>query len=117
MPDIANSQGATFTFNAITFSATNVKVKRSVALIDVSTLDQTAGSLKKMEVAPLKDGDVISLSFLGSATPDQTGAKVIAFTTLGVSGSAICGDLELEAAVGEKIKGSCTFTLVPAPAA
>jgi hypothetical protein len=108
---IASSQGAQFTFNAVNYAATNVKVKKSVSLIDVSTLDLTAGSMKKMEVAPLKEGDVISLSFLGLTVPPSDAAYAIAFTTLGVSGNAIAGDIEVEAAVGEKIKGTCTFTM------
>ena len=111
MPDIEDSQGTTFTFNSVDFKARNVKVKRSQAFEDVTPLSQAAGTYRKMQKKPLKDGDEITCEYWGVTAPPQTDKYAIACATLGISGHAICEDFELTAAVGELIVGNATFRI------
>jgi hypothetical protein len=111
MPAIADSQGTTFTFNSVTFTAKNVKVKRSQAYVDVTPLSATAGSTRVLQAAPLVDGDQITCEYWGTTAPARGTASAITCSTLGISGSAVCEDFELTAAVGELIVGNATFKL------
>jgi hypothetical protein len=111
MPAIADSQGTTFTFNSVTFVAKNVKVKRTASYVDVTPLSATAGSTRVLQVAPLLDGDQITCEYWGTTAPSRGTAAAIACSTLGISGSAVCEDFELTAAVGELIVGNATFKL------
>jgi hypothetical protein len=111
MPAIADSQGTTFTFNSISFVAKNVKVKRSQAYVDVTPLSATAGSTRFLQAVPLVDGDQITCEYMGTTAPPRGTAAAIACSTLGISGSAVCEDFELTAAVGELIMGTATFKL------
>jgi hypothetical protein len=108
---VADSQGTTFTFNSVTFTAKNVKVKRSQSYVDVTPLSATAGSTRVLQAAPLVDGDQITCEYWGTTAPARGTAAAIACTTLGISGSAVCEDFELTAAVGELIVGNATFKL------
>lgn len=112
MPAIADSQGTTFTFNSVTFTAKNVKVKRTQSYIDVTPLSAAAGSTRQMQAAPLVDGDVITCEYWGTTAPSRGASAAISCSTLGVSGSAVCEDFELTAAVGELVVGNATFRLV-----
>lgn len=111
MPDIADSQGTTFSFNSVDFVAKNVKVKRARATIDVSSLSQAAGSTRVLQASPLADGDVITCEYWGTTAPARGTKAAISCSTLGVSGSAFCEDFELTAAVGELIVGTATFKI------
>lgn len=111
MPDIADSQGTTFTFNSVTFTARNVKVKRSQSYVDVTPLSATAGSTRVLQKAPLVDGDEISCEYWGTTAPVRGTIAAISCSTLGVSGNAVCEEFELTAAVGELIVGTATFKL------
>ena len=108
---VADSQGTTFTFNSVTFVAKNVKVKRTASYVDVTPLSATAGSTRVLQVAPLLDGDQITCEYWGTTAPARGTAAAIACSTLGISGSAVCEDFELTAAVGELIVGNATFKL------
>ena len=108
---VADSQGTTFTFNSVTFTAKNVKVKRSQAYVDVTPLSAAAGSTRQLQAAPLVDGDQITCEYWGTTAPARGTSAAIACATLGVSGSAVCEDFELTAAVGELIVGNATFKL------
>jgi hypothetical protein len=108
---VADSQGTTFTFNSVTFVAKNVKVKRTASYVDVTPLSATAGSTRVLQVAPLLDGDQITCEYYGTTAPSRGTAAAIACSTLGISGSAVCEDFELTAAVGELIMGNATFKL------
>lgn len=108
---VADSQGTTFTFNSVTFVAKNVKVKRTASYVDVTPLSATAGSTRVLQVAPLLDGDQITCEYWGTTAPARGTAAAITCSTLGISGSAVCEDFELTAAVGELIVGNATFKL------
>jgi hypothetical protein len=112
MPDpIAVSQGTTFSFNSVEFTARNVKVKRSRAYIDVTPLSAAAGSTRVLQASPLVDGDEISCEYWGTTAPTRGTAAAITCATLGISGNAVCEEFELTAAVGELIVGTATFKL------
>jgi hypothetical protein len=111
MPDITDSQGTTFTFNGVTFVAKNVKVKRSLATIDVTPLSATAGSTRILQKAPLVDGDVITCEYWGTTAPARGTSSAISCSTLGISGNAFCEEFELTAAVGELVVGTASFKL------
>jgi hypothetical protein len=111
MTAIADSQGTTFTFSGSTFVAKNVKVKRTQVYIDTTPLSAAAGSTRKLQAAPLVDGDQITCEYMGTTAPARGASGAIACSTLGVSGTAVCEDFELTAAVGELIMGTATFKL------
>ena len=108
---VADSQGTTFSFSGTTFTAKNVKVKRTASYVDVTPLSATAGSTRVLQVAPLLDGDQITCEYWGTTAPSRGAAAAITCSTLGISGQAVCEDFELTAAVGELIVGNATFKL------
>jgi hypothetical protein len=111
MSSIADSQGTTFTFNAVEFTARNVKVKRSRPTIDVTSLSAAAGSTRLLQSAPLADGDVITCEYWGTTAPPRGASHAIACQKLGISGNAFCEEFELTAQVGELIVGTASFKL------
>jgi hypothetical protein len=111
MPDIADSQGTTFSFNSVTFVAKNVKVKRSRPTIDVTPLSANAGSTRVFQQAPLDDGDTITCEYWGTTAPPRGSKYAISCSTLGISGQAFCEEFELTAAVGELLVGTASFKL------
>lgn len=111
MPDIPDSQGTTFTYNSVEFTAKQVKVKRSNATVDVTPLSQAAGTMRLLQSAPLKDGDEISCEYWGTTAPVVGQKQAIACSKLGISGNAFCEEFELTAQVGELIVGNATFKL------
>lgn len=109
---IDTMQGLVFSFNAIEFRATNVKVKRASEKEDVSDCTQAVGSKRKMQVKPLKPGEVITLEYWGKNPPPIDAAYALSCTALGITGvNAICDDFEEGGAAGEFVKGSATFTV------
>jgi hypothetical protein len=106
---IDSSQGLTFSFNSVEFRAKSVKVKKSVQTIDVSDCSLADASTRKYQVAPLKDGDVISLEFWGLVDPPRDAAYAISCTKLGITGNAICTEYEKSASAGELTSGTASF--------
>lgn len=118
---VASSQGTTFTFGGVTFSATNVKVKKTGKGydqgLDVSTLALADGAQKVYEPAELYDygpagrSVEISLSYLGDDEPNTETEVTLVCAKFGLNNPARCTEFELEAAVGEKVKGTATFVV------
>ena len=108
---IADSQGTTFSFNGVDFTARNVKVKRTAPPIDVTSLAETSGQMRVYQPAVLRDGDMITCEYWGTTAPSQGDSGTITCATLGISGDAFCEDFELTAAVGELIVGTASFRL------
>jgi hypothetical protein len=108
---IADSQGTTFTFNGATFLAKNVKVKVAQATVDVTPLSQAAGTMRKLQAAPLKDNTTITCEYFGTTAPAIGSSGAVSCSTLGVSGNAFCEDFELTAAVGELIMGNLSLKM------
>lgn len=122
-----DSQGTTFTYSGQSFACTNVKKKVNGAgsdnKIDVSTLDLASGAKRVFQDAPLLDDPnkgvlaIVSISFLGMTEPVMDTLGVISCAKLGISGNARCTSYELEAAVGEVLKGTAEFSIESADAA
>lgn len=116
---IPSSQGVSCTFGTASFSATNIKVKYKGKTydnrLDVSTLSIADGGDRVYEDQVLKDPNElsteVSCSYLGTTAPDTDSELTLTVTGLNVSALARCTEFELEAAVGEKIKGSATFVI------
>ena len=109
---IADSQGTTFTFAGATFLAKNVKVKVAQATVDVTPLSQAAGTMRKLQVAPLKDNTTITCEYFGTTAPTIGSSGAIVCSALGISsGNAFCEDFELTAAVGELIMGNLSLKM------
>lgn len=118
---VADSQGTTFTFGTTTFAATNIKVKKTGKGydqdVDVSTLDLASGADKVYESPALYDygpagrSIEISLSYLGDDEPNTDDELTLVCAKFGINDPARCSEFELEAAVGEKIKGTATFVI------
>lgn len=118
---VASSQGTTFTFGGVTFGATNIKVKKTGKGydqdVDVSTLALADGATKVYEPAELYDygpagrSVEISLSYLGDDEPNTDDELTLVCEKFGLNDAARCTEFELEAAVGEKIKGTATFVI------
>ena len=118
---IEDSQGTTITFGAVEFAATDFKVKVTGQgydkRVDVSTLDLSSGDYRVFEDAVLLDPNdyavEISCSYLGFAAPDTESEQTLVCSKFGLNGPARCTDFEHTAAVGEKIKGTATFVMLP----
>lgn len=118
---VADSQGTTFTFGGVEFSATNIKVKKTGKGydqdVDVSTLSLASGADKVYEAPALYDygpagrSIEISLSYLGDDEPNTEDELTLVCAKFGLNDAARCSEFELEAAVGEKIKGTATFVI------
>lgn len=118
---VASSQGTTFTFGGVEFSATNIKAKKTGKGydqdVDVSTLSLASGADKIYESPALYDygpagrSIEISLSYLGDDEPNTEDELTLVCAKFGLNDPARCTEFELEAAVGEKIKGTATFVI------
>jgi hypothetical protein len=109
---IADSQGTTFTFAGATFLAKNVKVKVARATVDVTPLSQAAGTMRKLQTAPLQDNTTITCEYFGATAPTVGTSGAIVCSSLGISsGNAFCEDFELTAAVGELIMGNLSLKM------
>ena len=108
---ITDSQGTTFTFAGSTFLAKNVKVKVAQGTVDVTPLSQAAGTMRKLQVAPLKDNTTITCEYFGTTAPTIGSSGSVSCSTLGVSGNAFCEDFELTAAVGELVMGNLSLKM------
>jgi hypothetical protein len=124
MPPITvpTGHGSQATFGSAQFLATQTKKKVTgvdpkEGRIDISTLEMPVGSKRRYQDAPLLSdsaGEItFTLSYLGTTEPDTENVQMLAFPALNVSGMARCNDFELEAAVGDVIKGTATFTMEP----
>lgn len=113
---IADSQNTTITFANTSLSATSIKAKVSQTTVDASTLTLASGSPRALQSAPLKDGDTFTVEFLGTTAPTVgvAGSLVIS-GAIAANVTAICEELEITAAVGELVKGTCTLKVVPDP--
>ena len=109
---VADSQGATFTASGISTGITSIKVKASRSTVDASTLSLASGSLRNLQPAPLADGTLVTVEWIGSNAPAIGVRGGITTSVAGGSGQAICEEYEITAAVGELLKGTATFRIV-----
>lgn len=110
----ANSQGVTFSFNNVTYTATSISCSLSRGEFDVSSTDLTALGLRR-----LRAGKIIScelkVDWIGGTVPPTKipATFTVSGTDIGAAGvsgkSAICTGLTISAVAGDLIKGSATF--------
>jgi hypothetical protein len=109
---IADSQGTTFTFAGATFLAKMVKVKVVRSTFDVTPLSQAAGTMRKLQAAPLQDNTTITCDYFGTTAPTIGSSGSIVCSALGItSGNAFCEDFELTAQVGDLIMGNLSLKM------
>jgi hypothetical protein len=116
-----SSQGIKFNFASVTYTATQISLSKSVSEIDVTSLDAPHGSYRSYRVAPIREGDELSLEFVGLTIPQQTATAQITWTidgsgsnagfTTGIPTAALCTSASVTAQVGELIRGNATFRL------
>jgi hypothetical protein len=116
-----SSQGIKFTFGGVTYTATQISLSKSVSEIDVTGLDAAHGSYRAYRVAPVREGDELSMDFIGLTLPNMTATQSITWSidgtgsnaafTAGIPSSALCTGASVTAQVGELIKGNATFRL------
>jgi len=116
---VKDSQSTTFTFNGVTYEATNIQVSTTGAQqIDVTSLATAGGGTRVFQAGQLHEvgGSEISVDFFGDLVPDCTAMHALAITSsnggFSFSGNAICKSYNVTAAVGELLKGTATFALV-----
>ncbi|CAB4184527.1 hypothetical protein UFOVP1124_16 [uncultured Caudovirales phage] len=103
---IGSAQGTTFTFNSVSFKIRKIDIKRSTGVIETTTLDVADNSEAITELAPIKEGTVISVEGWDLIAPDQTSSHVLVCAKFSINGNAICTEYNL---AGE-VKGKLTFT-------
>jgi hypothetical protein len=110
---IADSQGLSFSFNGVDASAvlTSVKRKATAEFKDVTPLSAASGTTRKLQVAPLYDGEEISCEFMGNAAFTKGVSGSITCVKLSITGTAVVTDVEVTAARGELLMGTATLKL------
>jgi len=107
---IDTMQGIVFSFNSIEYRAVDIKVKRDIEIEDVSDCSQAAGSKRKLQVKPLKPGEVVTITYWGKNAPAQDTAYALALTGLGLTSvNAICETDEEGGKAGDYVQGTATF--------
>jgi hypothetical protein len=116
-----SSQGIGFKFSSIAYTASQISLSKSVSEIDVTSLDSPHGSYRAYRAAPIREGDELSLEFIGLTIPQQTATGAITWTidnsgsnaafTAGLPTAALCTSASVTAQVGELIRGNATFRL------
>lgn len=116
-----SSQGIGFKFSNIVYTASQISLSKSVSEIDVTSLDSPHGSYRAYRAAPIREGDELSLEFIGLTLPQQTATGAIMWTidnsgsnaafTAGLPTAALCTSASVTAQVGELIRGNATFRL------
>jgi hypothetical protein len=109
------SQGITFKFNGVTYTATSVAVSRSFGEFDVSSVDQAKGEFRRMRAGKVNAAE-IKVDWLGGTIPPTRTVCPIVVEGTNVGGatefsaySAVCTGLTITGAAGDIIKGSATF--------
>lgn len=116
-----SAQGITFTFSGTEFLLTSVSFSKKVGEVDISTLKTELGGYRSYRVAPLREGEEVSIEFYGLTTPQMTATGAITWTiaasgsnaavTAGLPTTGLCTSAQIQAAAGELIKGSATLRL------
>lgn len=116
-----SSQGIKFSFAGVTYTASQISLSKQVSEIDVTSLETPHGQYRSYRAAPIREGDELSLEFIGLTLPTQTAIGTIAWTidgsgsnaafTAGLPTAALCTSASVTAQVGELIRGNATFRL------
>ena len=109
-----NSQGITFSFNNVTYTATSIAVSRTRGEFDVSTTDLASGSFRRFRAGKFHAAD-IKVDWIGGTIPPTKIVAPLSLTGTDIGAaafsgySAICTGLTISGAAGDLIKGSATF--------
>lgn len=116
-----SSQGIGFKFSGVVYTASQISLSKQVSEIDVTSLDSPHGSYRAYRAAPIREGDELSLEFIGLTLPQQTATGQITWTidgsgsnaafTTGLPTAALCTSASITAQVGELIRGNASFRL------
>jgi hypothetical protein len=108
------SQGITFAFNGVTYTATQIAVSRGRAEFDVSSTDIAKGQQRRLRLGKVNEVS-IKVDFMGTVTPMVTATATFAVTGTDLGAAdftgkkAICTGLSITGNAGELIRGSATF--------
>jgi len=120
-----SSQGITFKFNSVVYTATSISMSKSRGEFNVTSTDipvgtgcisrYRAGGLKSLELKvdwvgntlPPTD-DMYDIELGGTGPGSGSGLTGETITT---ANKALCTGLSITAQAGELIKGSCTFKI------
>jgi hypothetical protein len=99
-------------FGGVQYLATSVKYSESGAEQDISDLSLPSGSYRNYAAACIKDGAEVQIEFFGITPPPLLQKLAISFAGLPlVTGDAICTKRDLDASVGNIVRGTATFRL------
>ena len=108
------SQGITFEFNSVVYTATSIAVSRSRGENDISTTELAAGSFRRIRAGKLNSVE-IKVDWIGGTIPPVRALHAFKMTgtDLGAGAfdgkKALCTGLSISGAAGDMIKGSATF--------
>lgn len=115
------SQGITFSFAGTPFTAQSIQASKKTPELDVTSLSTPNGSYRSYRLGPVRDGDELSIEFVGLTLPQMTATGQITWTidgsgsnaafTAGLPTAALCTSAQISAKVGELISGNATFRL------
>ena len=116
-----SSQGIGFTFSGLAFTANSIQSSKKVSEIDVTSLASPNGSYRQYRLAPVREGDELSIDFVGLTLPQMTATGAITWSidgsgsnaafTAGLPTAALCTSAQITAKVGELISGNASFRL------
>lgn len=115
------SQGIKFSFGGTVFTCQSIQASKKTPEIDVTSLESPNGSYRSYRLGPIRDGDELSIDFVGLTLPQMTATGQITWTidgsgsnaafTAGLPTAALCTSAQVSAKVGELISGNATFRL------
>ena len=116
-----SSQGISFTFSGTAFTAQSIQSSKKVSELDVTSLAAPNGSYRVYRAAPIRDGDELTIDFVGLTLPQMTATGNITWQidgtgsnaafTAGLPTAALCTSASISAKVGELISGNASFRL------
>ena len=116
-----SSQGIGFSFAGVAYTANSIQASKKTPELDVTSLASPNGSYRSYRLGPIRDGDELSIDFIGLTVPQMTATGQITWTidgsgsnagfTAGLPTAALCTSAQVSAKVGELISGNATFRL------
>lgn len=111
------SQGITFTFDDVQYTATAIVVSRGRMEHDVSSTDLDLGSKRRLRLGELNEVS-LKVDWIGGTIPTVTRTamfRIVGTSDIGVDEfagkPALCTGLSITGNAGELIRGSATFKL------
>ena len=116
-----SSQGITFNFGGVPYTAQSIQASKKTPELDVTSLSTPNGGYRSYRLGPVRDGDELTIDFVGLTLPQMTATGQITWTidgsgsnaafTAGLPTAALCTSAQISAKVGELISGNATFRL------